>query len=149
MSAIEDKSHIDSELISAHCGVLKISSEVTSAVLKYATHFSHVCVYLPGGRKLDAKPDWEEFVALASTLLGQDFISSVEAMFDIFGGEEPGKTHPHGVAVLTKPHLLKLLHYIGKHDPAISAEFIKCIEHALRYMFCLWYPLCCLLLRWY
>jgi len=70
--------------------------------------------------------EWEEFVALGCTLLGQDFTSAVEAIFDVFGTEDP-KKHP----TLHKDLLVKLLLHISKHDSTINPQFVHAISHEL------------------
>jgi hypothetical protein len=55
----------------------------------------------------------------------------MEVIFDVFSAPVEGEGQP----ILHKEILVKLLTYIGKHDPSINSQFIHAINQALRYFF--------------
>eukprot|EP01113_Clastostelium_recurvatum_P017214 TRINITY_DN20146_c0_g1_i1.p1 TRINITY_DN20146_c0_g1~~TRINITY_DN20146_c0_g1_i1.p1 ORF type:complete len:236 (+),score=42.52 TRINITY_DN20146_c0_g1_i1:49-756(+) len=126
------------EAIRAACERVKISKEVQDSILNQM-------------KDLTASM-WDEFLVLGATLLGEDAVSCLHILFEVYAASVPappspaaGSTHitpastpsstvvavSGGRASITKEDCLIILKMLAKHDPMLSDSFLHSVDSSI------------------
>eukprot|EP01112_Ceratiomyxa_fruticulosa_P005380 TRINITY_DN15_c0_g1_i5.p1 TRINITY_DN15_c0_g1~~TRINITY_DN15_c0_g1_i5.p1 ORF type:complete len:133 (+),score=32.73 TRINITY_DN15_c0_g1_i5:277-675(+) len=107
------------------CDKLGISKEVQDSIFAQIKDISHM--------------EWDEFIVLSTTMLGEDLLSSVQVIFDVYSipidnghpvfNSNNSSTRPGAIRSEEFLHLLKML---SRHDPTLTDNSIHQLSQSIK-----------------